>query len=304
MSRRQPCFEDASDLVRAFVARSLPGAQDPAEAVRFHVNKMRAGASLVGAKPSLEPVLRLRNITGPEFDGTLTCDGCLIPNGKTYALGFRVLLRDGVSAARTRFTLAHEICHSLFYELVPEIKFSEHNTDREEERLCNIGAAELLMPADTVQGDADGRAVSLSTLTSLAAQYGVSLDAMLMRLRELRLWSCELSIWHRLTNQQFALDRKLGGISNAAWQWLDSSLLDQVWSAPKGQSQSGRAAVGFADAEGRDYAALVYYEAQRRGDAVLALWSKRKMPKAASPLFRKSRRGRSELRRGARSRVA
>jgi hypothetical protein len=287
MSRKRTSLDRASDLVRLFVARSRANTQDPSEAVCFHVRKLRADAMLAGLKSPLEAILRYRHIEGPGIDDALSCDGCLVPKGNAYADGFRILLRGGVTATRTRFTLAHEICHSFFYELVPEIKFSEHHTDNEEERLCNIGAAELLMPADCVQRDADGRAVSLSTLTSLSAQYGVSLDAMLNRLRALRLWSCELSVWHRMTNSQFALDRKMGGINNAAWKWLDPSIPGGVWNDQKGQSLSGRGFVGFADSQGRDYSVLVYYEAQRRGDAVFALWSRRKMPKAAAPMFRK-----------------
>jgi len=196
------------------------------------------------------------------------------------------LLRAGVLETRTRFTLAHEICHSFFYELVPEIKFSEHRMDDQEERLCNIGAAELLMPAEDIRRDADGRSVSLSTLSSLAAQYAASLDGMITRLCTLRLWACELSVWHRLTNGEFALDRKVGGINNVRWQWLDSSVLDRAWNERKRHPQYGRTFVGFTDSQQRDYSALVYYEVQRRGDALFALWSKRQMAEAASPLFR------------------
>ena len=47
---------------------------------------------------------------------------------------------------RVRFTIAHEICHTFFYEIVPELKFVSHPTDPAEERLCNAGAAALLMP--------------------------------------------------------------------------------------------------------------------------------------------------------------
>src|ERR1039457_3411598 len=103
MSRRRICFEGTSELVRLFVARSPAGTQDPAEIVCLHVRRLRADALLAGPKPALEPVLRLRNINGPEVDDTLSGDGCLVPSGKTYADGFQVLLRGGVSATRTRF---------------------------------------------------------------------------------------------------------------------------------------------------------------------------------------------------------
>ena len=295
MSCRRASSESASELVRLFVERSPVDTQDPLESMCFHVRKLRADATRAGSKPPFEAVLHLRHIDDPEYDDGLSCDGCLVPKGRAYADGFRMLLRSGAPRARTRFTFAHEICHSFFYEIVPEIKFSEHSTDDEEERLCNTGAAELLMPADSIQRDADGRAMSLSTLTSLASEYGVSVDAMLTRLRGLRIWSCELTVWHRLTNGRFACDRKLGGINHPGWQWLDPSVLEGVWNEPKAHSQSGRVFVSFTDDQGRDYSTLVYYEAQRRGGAVFALWSRRKMPKAASLLFRKqARRSKSD----------
>ena len=50
-------------------------------------------------------------------------------------------LKKNASDVRIRFTMAHEFCHTFLLRLVPEIKFSPHETDDEEERLCNLGAA-------------------------------------------------------------------------------------------------------------------------------------------------------------------
>jgi IrrE N-terminal-like domain len=286
MTRKRTSLDQATELVRLFLARSQVQTDDPSEAVRVLTRKLRADSNLVGPKAPLDPVLRLRDIDGPEFDKGLSCDGCLVPKGDAYANGFRVLLRAGVLETRTRFTLAHEICHSFFYELASEIKFQEHYTDDQEERLCNIGAAELLMPTDDICRDANCKSESLFTLSSLAALYAVSLDVMITRLRTLRHWSCDLSVWRRLTSGEFALDRKLGRINDAAWQWRDSSVLDRAWSEPKRRPLYGRTFVGFTDSQ-KDYSALVYYEVQRRGDALFALWSRRKLAKAAPPLFRK-----------------
>ena len=47
---------------------------------------------------------------------------------------------------RMRFTIAHELCHTYFYELVPELKFCDHGPNDEEEAICNQGAAALLIP--------------------------------------------------------------------------------------------------------------------------------------------------------------
>ena len=48
MSPRRASFELASELVKLFVVRSRVDTQDPAEAVYFHVRRLRADAMLAG----------------------------------------------------------------------------------------------------------------------------------------------------------------------------------------------------------------------------------------------------------------
>src|SRR5207244_255073 len=99
-------------------------------------------------------------------------------NGKNYAAGFVMGVRNDVALARQRFTIAHEVCHTFFYEHVPEVKFEPHATDAHEERLCDFGAACLLMPADSLCADAKHRSVSVANLDELAKLYHVSRKAM------------------------------------------------------------------------------------------------------------------------------
>src|SRR5579863_9075399 len=102
---------------------------------------------LAVATSSLEPFLASRNIAGVAIDDDLKADGALVPLGKEFGAGFRMVLRSDLAEGRINFTVAHEICHTFFYERVPEIKFASHAVDEEEERLCNCGAEEILMPA-------------------------------------------------------------------------------------------------------------------------------------------------------------
>jgi len=73
-------------------------------------------------------------------------DGSLEPLGKGFDQGFKLTLNARSPKNRVRFTQAHELCHTFFYQYVPEIKFRPHLEDPGEEQLCNFGAAELLMP--------------------------------------------------------------------------------------------------------------------------------------------------------------
>ncbi len=109
------------------------------------------------------------------LDGLLTCD----------ARGhFEVSLKKDVHAFRKNFTLAHEIAHTFFYGLLASPNSFRGNlgSDPEEERLCDIAAAELLMPFSTFKADLfKDDSVTPHTLFSLMNLYKVSLEAVSIR---------------------------------------------------------------------------------------------------------------------------
>lgn len=221
----------------------------------------------------LEPFLAARNICEVTTDNTLRADGALVPRGADFSAGFRMILRRDLPETRINFTVAHEICHTFFYERVPEIKFAGHAPDQEEERLCNEGAEELLMPARDVRRRARDKSESLAALLALALHYRVSAAAMLIRLRNLRLWNAELVLWHEMTNGSFAVKRLWGG-TKGAWRWLDPRIPKAALDAPPEKILSGH---GFwvLDAPGGErFRPVVYQVARHRGE-VLALVLKR-----------------------------
>jgi hypothetical protein len=178
-----------------------------------------------------------------------------------------------MAATRRNFTVAHELCHTFFYEYVPEMKFVPHRTDDAEEALCNYGAGELLMPGPAVARGAKGLPVCLDSLQTLAAQFGVSAETMLVRLRVLRLWGAELSSWTLMMNGTFSMERITGGRRDIEWIWSEESLLAEVW-------RSGRSIAGTTVVEGRDgrggrYPRELAYEIERRKDRLVVLWGKR-----------------------------
>jgi len=218
----------------------------------------------------------------------LPCDGVIEPKGHTFTDGFMMRLRSRQSEGRLRFTTAHEVCHTFFYELVPELKFRLHITDPLEERLCNIGAEEMLMPLARVKTEAQDMPVSLDSLAQLAEHFGVSPSAMLLRLRQARLWRYELAYWHRMVDGSFVLDRKMGGVK-ANWK-MDSSILENVWEGRGKGSVSGVTTVYF-ERGAISAAERVYYQAKRQGGSVVTLWGRWKLAKRekAPQLFRTKR---------------
>jgi hypothetical protein len=73
------------------------------------------------------------------IDDDLKADGALVPLGAEFSAGFRMILRRDLPEGRINFTVAHEICHTFFYERVPEIKFSAHPVDEEGSAFATAG---------------------------------------------------------------------------------------------------------------------------------------------------------------------
>lgn len=274
----------ASQLIQRFVARAGLGAATPEETMKTLVGRLRRKCRKVGSPDQqLQYFLKCRGIHSIDTVRDLPCDGMLEPIGADYSAGFKILLNKQQNSERLRFTVSHEICHTLFYELVPELKFSPHEVDPTEERLCNLGAAELLMPTASVQRAARPMAICLESLHQLAEEYSVSLTAMFLRLRSLRLWKCELSEWHRMTNGTFALGRFYGGLSRP-WEWDDKSIVDAAWLSSK--AKFGHTFVRFEDQHGIRYYKPTRFEVRRFGERVLALWGADiERPSRMYPLF-------------------
>jgi hypothetical protein len=247
------------------------------------VECLRRDARLASAL-SLDRYLEFRNIIERRADPDIGCDGYVEPIGATFADGFRLVVNDTTPSVRQRFTVAHEICHTFFYEIVPELKFKPHPTDSFEEALCNHGAAALLMPAEDVLAQVSVRDVSLATLEELSQRYAVSIEAAFLRVRGLRLWNCEMTVWHRMVSGDFVVDR-LHGWLKADWRWVDGSIPSEAWSRKGSSPIAGRSFIYFERSDGYSAAEPVFFQVKRRGENLVAIWGTKQLGSA------KSRRG-------------
>jgi Zn-dependent peptidase ImmA (M78 family) len=114
--------------------------------------------------------------------------GCYVRTEDGIAMA---LINSGFSQPRQRFSLAHEIGHHLLLGRAtgPIRIVCGVRRQTKEERLCNLFAVELLMPAALVRevaGDLGHPDIHDKTGT-IAARFGVSLTAMRLRLNELDL---------------------------------------------------------------------------------------------------------------------
>jgi O-acetyl-ADP-ribose deacetylase (regulator of RNase III) len=135
--------------------------------------------------------------------------------------------------ARVRFSVAHELGHFLFSDHGEQIRYRaeshlEHARpdDWQLEVLCNVAAAEILMPAGSFPA-AQADNLSLPHLLDLRAEFGVSTEALLRRVIKLTDRAACLFSATRLPNGNFRIDYTVGSRAFegrvTAGQIIDSS---------------------------------------------------------------------------------
>ena len=155
-----------------------------AEITKPPVNLLRAG--------SFQNVRRIEAVA-------MAQSGRLIPDGD----GFLIQVNAADRLTRQRFSIGHEIGHTLIpsYRANPHritetaIGRFSHCRGDEVETLCDIAAAELLLPMRLFGPLAAEAGCSLGVVDELAEQFQASLIATTRRLVETQLWRCALVVW-------------------------------------------------------------------------------------------------------------
>src|SRR5207249_438923 len=97
---------------------------------------------------------------------------------------------------RVRYSLAHEIAHTLFADWADQVRSrsERHELKGDEwqlEALCNIAAAEFVMPIGTFT-DLAAAELGIDRLLSGQKHYDVSMEALLIRAIHLRSEPCAM----------------------------------------------------------------------------------------------------------------
>lgn len=100
--------------------------------------------------------------------------------------GRQILYNPRAPKQRVAFSIAHEIAHTFFPSSLGGARFRNvHSSNSREanelERLCDLGAAEILMPIEDFQQMAAGH-YNLESVETLAAFFGSSFEATVYRL--------------------------------------------------------------------------------------------------------------------------
>ena len=146
--------------------------------------------------------------------------------------------------ARIRFSIAHEIGHSLFPDYAHRVRYRDpaerRGDDWQLEILCNIAAAELLMPAGAFP-IAEAENLSLPHLLDQRARFGVSTEALLRRTIKLTDRASALFAAARLPDDEgFRVDYL---VTSRAW----SPRLRSGTRLPRDSVLHRCTAVGYAD---------------------------------------------------------
>lgn len=171
-----------SDLERARLTR--PGATD-AELITELTGRM---LEELGLTPAVDPaiVASFRDVVRIE-EADIDWSGHIT---RTPG-GLVITVNAAHPRPRQRFTALHEVVHTLLpgfsmrtqYRCQPGVAESQvHPGDPDLERLCDIGAAELLFPRAAFLDDLTGRPATSALVRDLATRYDASLEATVRRI--------------------------------------------------------------------------------------------------------------------------
>ena len=122
-------------------------------------------------------------------------DARSVPLGRNFV---QIQFNPTRPRGRIRFSLAHEIAHSFFPDCTESIRNrAPHRElpgdDWQLELLCNIGAAEMIMPLGSLSAQANElELLGIDQVLSLRRDYDVSVEAILMRVVSLTKKPCAI----------------------------------------------------------------------------------------------------------------
>lgn len=123
--------------------------------------------------------------------------GRLVPEGK----GFVIQVNARHSQGKRNFTVGHEIGHTLLPSyrrkprLIEDLHTGLYDDRAEEEYLCDVAGAELLMPMSLFRPRAATFGFHLNAVAALARDFQASREAAAIRLVETDLWPGAMAVW-------------------------------------------------------------------------------------------------------------
>lgn len=177
------------------------------EATHFMVKRATDLVSrLVACKGREEPPFSAKHLAALQGIKQVVCadigesDGMLV----RLADGYVITVNASHHEFRQNFSCAHEIGHTFLDELCRQVSLRQIDwrggtgiTEKDKERLCNIAAAELLMPAPIFSKYLLDFGLCIDSIERLARIFRVSIPAAAIRLQEINVEGCRIIRWKR-----------------------------------------------------------------------------------------------------------
>jgi O-acetyl-ADP-ribose deacetylase (regulator of RNase III) len=110
---------------------------------------------------------------------------------------FKIEYNPFQSPARINFSIAHEIGHTLFSDCADTIRYRESKIEKsswELEFLCNVAAAELLLPYAEFSNEANEVDLNINSIIGLARKYNASVESVFLRFCEVVERPCTMAL--------------------------------------------------------------------------------------------------------------
>lgn len=157
------------------------GSDDAEAAIRRRAQKLVAAAIEKGwAGPPFDvyELARRCGLTVSESSQLLETQDAFVTPG-------HIVLNSRKSKARRRYSVGHEIVHTLFpdyAQVVALAKLLWRDTNHSDfERLCQIGAAEIMFPSSAFASALETTGLSLRSVLSLSTTFDASVEATMRR---------------------------------------------------------------------------------------------------------------------------
>ena len=156
----------------------ITNGEDVESAVNQLIASWRIGISAI---PNVIDLLEDKEVKVVEIDAPLEFDGM---SGWADQLIPIIVINKNYENERKRFTALHELGHIL-------LKFSPTLSEREQEKLCHKFAGSLLIPNETFYSELGLKrnTISRAELITLKETYGLSIQAIMARARDLEVIS-------------------------------------------------------------------------------------------------------------------
>lgn len=176
-------YHELEDLLGLIEPPELPGkrpVESPQDAREVACELRRTWQMGLGPVNDLFGLLEEKGIKVLEIEADAKFDG-LCASGDAFAL---IVVNKTFNSVRKRFTVSHEVGH-----LVMDV--AEDTSSREQEKLCHAFAGAFLLPPEVLLDELGHHRhqFSLAELIAMKQNYGISLQAIMAMLHDLRVVS-------------------------------------------------------------------------------------------------------------------